>query len=44
MSRGRPIRIGLAGKLAICVVASTTVFFTLFGYINLRVERRHSQE
>lgn len=44
MTIGRPIRVGLAGKLAICVVASTAVFFSLFGYINLRVERQHSQE
>src|SRR5579871_6841902 len=40
----RPFRMGLAAKLAICVVAGTAVFFALFGYINLRVERRHSQD
>ena len=28
--------LGLAAKLAICVVASTAAFFALFGYINLR--------
>ena len=44
MKRRRPIRVGLAAKLAVCVVASTAAFFSLFGYINLRVERRHSQE
>lgn len=38
------VRVGLAAKLAIFVVASTGVFFALFGYINLRSERRHSQE
>ena len=35
------IRLGLAAKLAICVVASTAVFFASFGYINLRMERTH---
>jgi len=34
----------LAAKLAICMVASTAAFFTLYGYVNLRVERRHSEE
>jgi two-component system NtrC family sensor kinase len=40
----RSIRMGLAAKLAICVVVSTAVFFALFGYLNLRVERRQAQE
>jgi len=40
----RSIRLGLAAKLAICVVVSTAAFFALFGYLNLRVERRQSQE
>ena len=39
----RSIRLGLAAKLAICVVASTAAFFALFGYINLRAERSHSE-
>ena len=39
----RTIRLGLAAKLAICVVASTAAFFALFGYINLRAERSHSE-
>jgi two-component system NtrC family sensor kinase len=42
MKPGKKIRIGLAAKLAVCVIASTAVFFTLFGYINLRVERANS--
>jgi len=43
--RFRPrIRLGLGAKLAICVVASTGSFFALFGYLNLRAERRHSQD
>ena len=42
MMRPSSIRVGLAGKLAVCVVASIAAFFAIFGYINLRVERRHS--
>ena len=38
------IRLGLAAKLAICVVASTAVFFASFGYLNLRMERSHSED
>jgi hypothetical protein len=37
-------RLGLAAKLAICVVASTAAFFGAFGYINLRAERAHSED
>jgi two-component system NtrC family sensor kinase len=44
MNFGKKIRVGLAAKLALCVIASTAVFFVLFGYINLRMERNHSQE
>ncbi len=44
MNARKPIRLSLAAKLAICVVASTAAFFALFGYINLRLERRHSQD
>src|SRR5215831_8927497 len=43
MGLARIIRSGLAAKLAICVIASTAVFFVLFGYINLRIERAHSE-
>jgi hypothetical protein len=39
MSLGKTIRLGLAAKLAICVIASTAAFFALFGFINLRAER-----
>jgi two-component system NtrC family sensor kinase len=38
------IRAGLAAKLAVCMIASTAVFFTSFGFINLRMERSHSEE
>ncbi len=38
------LRVGLAAKLAICVIASTAAFFALFGYINLRMERSNSEE
>ena len=40
---GKTIRFGLAAKLALSVIASTTAFFALFGYINLRSERRQSE-
>ena len=33
---------GLAAKLAICLVASTAAFFSLFGYLNLREQREYS--
>jgi two-component system NtrC family sensor kinase len=36
-------RVGLAAKLAVCVIASTTAFFSLFGFLNLRMERAHSR-
>jgi two-component system NtrC family sensor kinase len=39
----KKLRGGLAVKLAVCVIASTTAFFGLFGYINLRSELHHSQ-
>jgi two-component system, NtrC family, sensor kinase len=38
------IRAGLAAKLVICVIAGTAAFFTLFGAINLRMERQNSEE
>jgi two-component system NtrC family sensor kinase len=41
--RGK-IRIGLAAKLAICVIVSTAAFFALFGYVNLRMERANSEQ
>jgi two-component system, NtrC family, sensor kinase len=40
----KAIRLGLAAKLAICVVTGTAAFFALFGYINLRVVRRQSED
>jgi len=43
MSLARTIRLGLAAKLAICVIASTAAFFSLFGFINLRMERANSE-
>ncbi len=39
----KQIRLGLAAKLAVCVIASTAAFFALFGFINLRMESAHSQ-
>jgi two-component system NtrC family sensor kinase len=37
-------KFGLAAKLAVCLVASTAGFFSLFGYVNLRLERRHFEQ
>ncbi len=37
------IRLGLAAKLAVCVIASTSAFFALFGFINLRMARSNAQ-
>ena len=39
----RSIRLGVAAKLAVGVIVSTAAFFTLFGFINLRVERRQAE-
>jgi two-component system, NtrC family, sensor kinase len=44
MSFLKKIRLGLAAKLAVCVIVSTAAFFILFGFINLGVERSQSQE
>ena len=38
----KSIRLGLAAKLAVCVIASTAAFFALFGWINLRLARQQS--
>ncbi|HMD98477.1 MAG TPA: ATP-binding protein [Terriglobia bacterium] len=38
------LRIGLAAKLALSLVLSTVALFTLFGYLNLRLQRRQSEE
>src|SRR4051794_25290374 len=43
MQHKKRFRIGLAAKLAICLVASTAAFFTLYGYLNLRDQKRHSE-
>jgi len=43
VARAIILRMGLAAKLAICVIASTAAFFALFGYINLKAERAHSE-
>jgi two-component system NtrC family sensor kinase len=40
----RKIRSSLAAKVAICVIAGTAAFFSLFGYINMRMERAHSEQ
>jgi len=43
MTRNPLLRMGLAAKLAICVIASTAAFFALFGYLNLSMERANSE-
>ena len=42
MMAGRTLRLGLAAKVAVCVIASTAAFFALFGWINLRLARKQS--
>jgi two-component system, NtrC family, sensor kinase len=37
------IRLGLAAKLAVCVIASTAAFFSIFAFINLRMQRTYSR-
>jgi two-component system NtrC family sensor kinase len=36
--------VGLAVKLAVCLIVSTAALFTLFGYLNLRLQQRQSEE
>ncbi len=53
-SEGRPtvppakvrsrLRAGLAVKLAVCLVVATAGFFSVFGYLNLRLQRSQSQQ
>jgi two-component system NtrC family sensor kinase len=43
MALPKRVRIGLAAKLAILLVASTAAFFLLYGYLNLRDLRRISE-
>jgi len=40
----KKFRMGLAAKLAVCLVASTAAVFALFGYFNLREQRRNSED
>jgi two-component system, NtrC family, sensor kinase len=43
MKPAAKIRLGLAGKLAICVIATTAAFFALFGFLNLKMARGNSE-
>jgi len=43
MNLRKTFRLGLAAKLAVCVIASTAAFFALFGFLNLRMERTNSE-
>jgi two-component system NtrC family sensor kinase len=38
------LRLGLAAKVAISVIAGTAAFFALFGFLNLRMERAYSRD
>ena len=40
----RRLRVGLAVKLVVLLLVSTVALFALFGYLNLRLQRRHSEE
>ena len=44
MTARKTIRLGLAAKLTLCVVASTAALFVVYGYLNLRAQRRQSQD
>jgi two-component system, NtrC family, sensor kinase len=44
MKLPKHIRLGLAAKLAVSLIASTAALFVVFGYFNLRDQRRHSEE
>jgi len=44
MNLRKRFRAGLAFKLAVCLVASTAALFAVFGYFNLREQRRNSEE
>jgi two-component system NtrC family sensor kinase len=37
------LRLGLAAKVAVCVIASTAAFFVLFGFLNLKMARSNSE-
>ncbi|HBY59832.1 MAG TPA: hypothetical protein DEH78_08400 [Solibacterales bacterium] len=37
-------RVGLSVKLAVCLVVTAASFFVLFGALQLRLQRRHSEE
>src|SRR3990172_1752522 len=41
---GQRLRVGLAVKLALCLVVSTVALFALFGYLNLRLQRKPSED
>ena len=38
------IRIGLAGKLAACLIFGTAAIFALFGYLHLRLQQQQSEQ
>ncbi len=42
--RARSLRVRLAVKLGVALVLSTAALFSLFGYLNLRLQRSHAEE
>src|SRR2546423_14472518 len=44
MMAGSRIRAGLTVKLAIALVASTAIIFGIFGWLNVRTQRRESEQ
>jgi two-component system NtrC family sensor kinase len=38
------VKVGLAAKLAVCLVLSAAAIFAAFGFLNLRMHRKHSEE
>lgn len=44
MRRFPRLRLSVAVKLAVCLVVSTAGLFLLFGYLNLRLQRDHSEQ
>jgi len=44
MTLGTQIRFSLSFKLIVCLVLSLAALFSLFGFVNLRLQRQHSED
>jgi two-component system NtrC family sensor kinase len=44
MTLGTQIRFSLSFKLIVCLVVSLAALFSLFGFVNLRLQRQHSED